>query len=131
MASRISVRSGSYCAFKSSNGTGTNVRSYHVRLAKSGARRLHVRSTVVSARQPAFEQHIQDDEHVAASHLLDAKFRDALRSTVPMRRDDGMRKTAHHGFQRKLHGQVEMARENRLHAVDDFAAVTLERVRPI
>jgi hypothetical protein len=63
---------------------------------------------VIAARQPLFQQHVEDHEQIAAAHLLDAQLGMTLLASVPVCRDDGVRVPADDGLQRELDRQVEV-----------------------
>jgi hypothetical protein len=74
------------------------------------------------------EERQQDDEEVAAAHLVERKLRLAGRAVRPRDRHDRERMAAYDRLQGQLDGQVEVRRHERLHGLDDLTAVGLERV---
>ena len=86
---------------------------------------------VVAGAEVLLEPHVEDDEEVAASHLLDLQLRLAGPPVAPGDRDDGPAVAAHDRLQGQLDEDVEVRGDERLAAVDRRAPVGLERVRGV
>jgi hypothetical protein len=83
---------------------------------------------VVAAREILFEPHVEDDEEVAAAHFFDFEFGQAGAAVSPGDGDDGEAVAADNGFQGEFDRDVEVRRQDRPDAVDDFFAVGFEGV---
>src|ERR1017187_493582 len=73
---------------------------------------------VIAARKVTLEPHVEHDEQVAASHLLDLQLGHARLAIGPRNRQHRVGIPAHDRFKGHLHGQIEVRRDQWLHAVD-------------
>ena len=124
-------------------GAGHSDRPLAGALAAPGARRrparrlrpalalLELRADVVAAAQVVLQEDVEDDEQVAAAHLLDRELALARGAVAPRDRDHGEAVAADDRLQRQLHREVEVVGEQRLDGLDHLAAVGLEGVRRV
>src|SRR5258708_2241102 len=89
------------------------------------------RPHIIAARKHLLEPQIQDYEQIAASHLLDLELGDTGLPVSPGDRNHRKGEASDDGLQRHFNREIEMRRDERLHELDRFAAVTLERVRNV
>ena len=87
--------------------------------------------TIIPAREILLQPDIEADEQIAAAHFLDLEFRLTGAAVAPGDGDDGEGKSSNDGFERELHCDVEVRREDRAYAIDHSFAVGLEGVRRI
>ena len=64
--------------------------------------------SVVAATEIFLQPEIQADEHVAATHFLDLKFRDARPAISPGNRYNCPREASDDGLERQLNGYIEV-----------------------
>ena len=83
---------------------------------------------VVAAREIFLDEHVEHDEQIPASHLLNAELRLAGFTSVPVGRHDGPGISAHDRLERYLHRDVEMRRNQRATAFDSFLSIGLKGV---
>ncbi len=96
----------------------------------SGVTRFRVepRPQVVPAAHVPLEQHVKDDEGVAAPHLAEVELRSPGAATVPGDRDDPVAVAPNDRLERNLDRQVEVVGEQGLDSLDHLPPVGLERV---
>src|SRR5581483_10732304 len=94
---------------------------------ESPAARRRIGCDVVPSAQVMLEKHVEDDEEVPASHLLEPQLRLAEASIRPRDREDAIRVASHDRLERELDRKVEVIREDRLNRLDHLAAIGLER----
>jgi hypothetical protein len=95
---------------------------------EDGNRNSEVSLPIVPARKVFLQPDIKDDEEVAAAHFFDFELGQAGAAVAPGDGDDGEAVAADDGFQGEFDGDVEVRRQDRLDAVDDFFAVGFEGV---
>jgi len=83
---------------------------------------------IVTAAEEFFQPAIEDDEKVARTHFSELELGHAASSVAPGDRDGGPSVAADVGFQRQLHQQVEVGRDQRLATVNRGLAIGFEGV---
>ena len=92
---------------------------------------LRLAPAVVASGQEPLEPDVQDDERVAAPHLLELELRPSGRAIRPGDREHRELVTARDCLERQLDRQVELIGQEGLRRLDYLAAVRLERVRRV
>src|SRR5215213_1149899 len=90
--------------------------------------RLEPRPHIVPPAHIALQQHVEDDEGVAAAHLPQVELRLADAPSPPGDRHDPVAVSSHDRLQRDLNGQIEVVGEQGLDRVDHLPLVGLEGI---
>src|SRR5262245_28576178 len=105
------------------------------RLAPLGDERTErlagVDAPVVAAGEHLLQPHVQDDEQVAAAHLLELQTGDAVMALTPADWQGLVAVAADDRLEWNLDGEVEVRRQERTAALDHVGTIALERVRHV
>src|SRR5436309_1816771 len=85
-------------------------------------------AAVVPFRKQPLQPHVEDDEQVARTLLLQAEAAGATFAVAPCDRQHLVAVAPHDRLQRQLDGEVEVRRDERLAAAGDLGAIAFERV---
>ena len=89
---------------------------------------LSLLHTVIPAREIFVQPDLETDEQRAAAHLLDLQLRLTSAAVAPGDGDHSEGKSSDDGFERELHCDVEVRREDRAYAIDHGSAVGFEGI---
>src|SRR5437879_6524505 len=85
-------------------------------------------AVIIATREMLLQPQVQHDKQVAAAHFLELQFGNSRCPVGPTDRHHGKGVPPNQRLQRHFHGEVEVRRNQGLHAVDHVAAVALKSV---